>query len=114
MVDSGSSSDPNDTGADPSESEHATTNIPPDPSRPSAPPEVPPPLTISPDYTEAGVPTFERVRDRIEERFGTALGAEELERGSRTGRDLDEQWEAREKAARDKLDEIRRSMKRPD
>ncbi len=51
------------------------------------------------DYTDAGVPTFDRVRDRIEERFGTAIGSEELERESRTGRDVDEQWQAREKAA---------------
>lgn len=94
-----------------------TSDIPPDPSRPTAPPDVPPPLTMAggavpgPDYTEAGVPTFDRVRDKIEERFGTALGSEELERGSKAGRDLDEQWQAREKAAHDRLDEIRRSMK---
>lgn len=94
-----------------------TSNFPPDPSRPFPPPEVPPPLTMgggsvpATDYTAAGVPTFDRVRDRIEERAGTALGAEELERESRAGRDLDEQWQARETAARDRLDEIRRSMK---
>ncbi|WP_241665950.1 PspA/IM30 family protein [Prescottella subtropica] len=109
MVEAGSSSDPNQ--AESNENGRATTNVPPDPSRPAATPEVPPPLTIVPDYTEAGVPTFERVRDKIEERLGTAIGAEELGRDSRSGRDLDEQWEAREKAARDKLDEIRRSMK---
>ncbi|RVW00490.1 hypothetical protein [Rhodococcus spongiicola] len=97
-------------------------DYPPDPTRPAVPPEVPPPLTTASgpvtgpdrtvsDYTDAGVPTFERVRDRIEERFGTALGSEELERGSRAGRDLDEKWQAREKAAHEKLDEIRRSMK---
>ncbi|NKW49817.1 hypothetical protein GS979_26210 [Rhodococcus hoagii] len=93
-----------------------TSDVPPDPSRPAAPPDVPPPTMIgtgSPsglDYTDAGVPTFDRVRDRIEERFGTAIGSEELERESRTGRDVDEQWQAREKAGRDRLDEIRRSM----
>ncbi len=93
------------------------SDIPPDPSRPAAPPEVPPPLTFgtaatpAPDYTDAGVPTFDRVRDTIEERFGTALGSEELERDSQAGRDLDEQWQAREKAAQDRLEEIRRSMK---
>lgn len=89
---------------------------PPDPSRPVVPPEVPPPLTMSaapvPDDTDAGVPTFDRVRDRIEERFGTALGSEDLERTGSAGRDLDEQWHAREKAGRDRLEEIRRSMKR--
>ncbi|MCA1006984.1 hypothetical protein LCL87_14760 [Rhodococcus hoagii] len=94
-----------------------TSDIPPDPSRPAAPPDVPPPTMIGTtpaqgiEYTDAGVPTFDRVRDRIEERFGTALGSEELERESRAGRDVDEQWQAREKAARDRLDEIRRSMK---
>ncbi|RVW05765.1 PspA/IM30 family protein [Rhodococcus xishaensis] len=97
-------------------------DYPPDPTRPAVPPEIPPPLTTAsgtvpgsghtaPDYTDGGVPTFERVRDRIEERFGTALGSEELERGSRAGRDVEEKWQAREKAAHDKLDEIRRSMK---
>ncbi|QBJ94715.1 hypothetical protein ERC79_01090 [Rhodococcus sp. ABRD24] len=93
-----------------------TPDIPPDPSRPAAPPDVPPPTTIGsvppPDYTEAGVPTFDRVRDQIEERFGSALGSEELERDSEARRDLDEQWQAREKASRDRLDEIRRSMRR--
>jgi len=102
-----------------------TPDVPPDPSRPIAPPDVPPPTMIgstppgvigssSPaglDYTDAGVPTFDRVRDRIEERFGTALGSEELERESAAGRDLDDQWQAREKAGRDRLEEIRRSMK---
>ncbi|WFR71159.1 hypothetical protein P9209_17810 [Prescottella defluvii] len=94
-----------------------TPDIPPDPSRPTAPPDVPPPMTMAgaavsgPDYTDSGVPTFDRVRDKIEERFGTALGSEELERDSRAERDLDEQWQAREKAAHDKLDEIRRSIK---
>ena len=90
-----------------------TPDIPPDPSRNTAPPEVPPPMTMgtaatpSPDYTDGGVPTFDRVRDRID-RFGTALGSEELERDSQVGRDL-EQWQARDH--HDRLDEIRRSMK---
>ncbi|PTR32431.1 hypothetical protein C8K36_1011484 [Rhodococcus sp. OK519] len=93
-----------------------TADVPPDPSRPAGPPDVPPPTMIGTtppsgvDYTEAGVPTFDRVRDRIEERFGTAIGSEELERESRAGQDVDEQWQAREKAARTRLDEIRRSM----
>ncbi|QCQ91277.1 PspA/IM30 family protein [Rhodococcus sp. SGAir0479] len=92
-----------------------TSDFPPDPSRPTAPPDVPPPLTMGadvpgPDYTDAGVPTFDRVRDRVEERAGTTLGAEELEREGRAGRELDERWQARETAARDRLTEIRRSM----
>ncbi|MFZ2174649.1 MAG: hypothetical protein WAW17_11550 [Rhodococcus sp. (in: high G+C Gram-positive bacteria)] len=62
------------------------------------------------DYTQSGVPTFDRVRDKIEGRFGTAVGAGELARESPAGHSVEEQWEAREKAAKAKLEEIRRSM----
>ncbi|MFC0451854.1 hypothetical protein [Rhodococcus jostii] len=63
-----------------------------------------------PDYTAGGVPTFDRVRDRIENRFGTAMGSSELAHESPSGQSLDEAWEAREKAGKAKLDEIRRSL----
>ncbi|WP_420753031.1 hypothetical protein [Rhodococcus sp. O3] len=61
-------------------------------------------------YTEAGVPTFEAVRDKIEKRLGTAMGAEELARETEPARTLEEEFEDRKKAAADKLAEIRRSM----
>jgi hypothetical protein len=61
-------------------------------------------------YTEQGVPTFESVRERIEQRAGAAIGSEELARESAAGRSLEEQYEDRQKAAADKLAEIRRSM----
>lgn len=57
-----------------------------------------------------GVPTFESVRDRVEQRFGTAQGMSELDRQTPAGRSADEQWEAREKAARERLDRIRKSL----
>lgn len=60
------------------------------------------------DYTESGVPTFEHVRDRIEGRFATAAGAAELA-GEPTS--IDEQIAERDRAARDRLDEIRRSLR---
>ncbi|AOW92759.1 hypothetical protein BFN03_08865 [Rhodococcus sp. WMMA185] len=63
-----------------------------------------------PDYTPGGVPTFDRVRDRIEERAATAIGSSELAHDSASGKSLDEQWEAREKAGKAKLEEIRRSL----
>jgi phage shock protein A len=66
-----------------------------------------------PDYTEAGVPTFDHVRDRIENRFATATGAAELA-GLGTEHDLaslDKKIAERDQAARDKLAEIRRSMR---
>ena len=64
----------------------------------------------SPDYTDAGVPTFDAVRDKIEELAGRAIGNRELDAQTPAGRSLDEQWEDRKQAARDKLDEIRKAM----
>lgn len=63
-----------------------------------------------PDYTEGGVPTFGAVRDKIEHRAGAAVGAEELDHESAQGRSVEEQWAAREKAGKARLDEIRRSL----
>lgn len=62
------------------------------------------------DFSDSGVPTWDGVRDKVEQRSGTAVGAEELDRESRAGRDLDEQWNERQEAGRRKLDEIRKSM----
>lgn len=62
------------------------------------------------DFTDAGVPTWDGVRGNVERRSGTAVGAEELDRGSRAGQDLDRQWSERQEAGRKKLDEIRKSM----
>ncbi|WP_072807370.1 hypothetical protein [Rhodococcoides yunnanense] len=62
-------------------------------------------------FTDQGVPTWDNVRDKVENRTTTALGREELDHGSPAGRTLDEQWNEREEAGRKKLDEIRRSMK---
>ncbi|WP_084505654.1 hypothetical protein [Nocardia harenae] len=62
-------------------------------------------------YTASGVPTFDSVRDKVEQRFGTATGREELDRETAAGRSVEEQWQAREEAARDRLDRIRKSMR---
>lgn len=61
-------------------------------------------------YTTDGVPTYDSVREKIEGRFGTAVGAAELAHESAAGQSVDDKWEQREKAAKAKLDEIRRSM----
>jgi hypothetical protein len=63
-------------------------------------------------WTEAGVPTFDAVRERIETRAGTADGATELDASSGTGRTVEEQYAAREKAAQERLAEIRRSLRK--
>ncbi|NKY30059.1 hypothetical protein [Nocardia gamkensis] len=75
---------------------------------------VPPPgmpgTAPSGGYSVSGVPTFESVRDKVEQRFGTAQGMGELDRQTPAGRSADEQWQAREKAARERLDRIRESL----
>ena len=63
-----------------------------------------------PGYTSSGVPTFEAVRDKIETRYETSIGAAELDAESPEGRDVDQQYEKRSQAAADRLAEIRKSM----
>jgi hypothetical protein len=62
------------------------------------------------EFTDSGVPTWDGVREKVQHRSDTAVGAEELDRESRAGQDLDKQWNDRQEAGRRKLDEIRRSM----
>jgi phage shock protein A len=62
------------------------------------------------DY-DGGVPTFDFVRDRIEGRYATAMGTTELAEDSAAGRSLAQQQEDRDKAARERLEQIRRSMR---
>jgi hypothetical protein len=77
---------------------------------------LPPVIVPQPDtgYTAAGVPTLEGVREKIETRYGTALGATELAQDTPGGRASTDSYEARQKAAADKLEEIRESMHRND
>ncbi len=79
----------------------------PDPSPAPAPPPAPAPDT---GYTPGGVPTFESVREKIETRYGTAIGSAELAADTPEGRSVEEQYEARQKAAAERVEQIRRSM----
>jgi len=63
------------------------------------------------DYTEGGVPTFDYVRDRIENKYATSIGANELAEGTPHAKSVDEQMAEREQAGRDKLEEIRRQLR---
>jgi hypothetical protein len=63
----------------------------------------------APDYVD-GVPTFDFVRDRIEGRYATALGSTELAEESTAGRSLAQQQEDRDTAARERLEQIRKSL----
>ena len=69
---------------------------------------------LDPGYNESGVPTFESVREKIETRYGTSLGSAELDAETPEGRTVEEQYEARQRAAAERLAEIRESMKRDD
>ena len=61
-------------------------------------------------YTPSGVPTFESVREKIETRYGTAIGAAELDAESAQGRTVEEQYDRRQRAAEERLAEIRKAM----
>jgi acetyl esterase len=82
-----------------------------------------PAVSPAPDYSAAGVPSLDYVRDRIEGRLATATGSAELAEAAaareaaskaaaehRAAITADQQREAREQAARDRLAEIRRSL----
>lgn len=77
---------------------------------PVVPPTPWPPVSEAGGYSDSGVPTFDSVRDKVDRRFGTAQGMSELDRQTPTGRSVDEQFAAREEAARERLDRIRRSL----
>ena len=65
-------------------------------------------------YTPSGVPTFESVREKIETRYGTAIGSAELDAETPEGRSIEEQYDARQKAAAERLEQIRESMREAD
>ena len=73
-------------------------------------PEPAPAEPVDTGYSPAGVPTFESVREKIETRYGTAIGASELAAETPEGRTVEEQYDARQRAAAERLAEIRKSM----
>jgi phage shock protein A len=77
---------------------------------PEAAPGAAPVEPVDTGYTPSGVPTFESVREKIETRYGTSIGAAELDAESRQGRTIEEQYDERQRAAAERLAEIRKSM----
>ncbi len=77
--------------------------------------DVPDPVSdpAQPDagYDNAGVPTFESVRDKIESRYATAVGGSELDAETPEGRAVEEQYEERQRAAGERLAQIREAMR---
>ncbi|KUI29445.1 hypothetical protein AU196_03670 [Mycobacterium sp. IS-1742] len=87
----------------------------PQPAPEPAPAPPPPPAeALDTGYTPGGVPTFESVREKIEGRYGTAIGAAELAAETPEGRSADEQYEERQRAAAQRLAEIREQMHEKD
>jgi hypothetical protein len=74
---------------------------------------VPSPVLPDPDYSEGGVPSFDFVRDKIEGRYTTSLGAQDVAGlgTENTTETLDKKIADRDQAAKDRLAEIRRSMR---
>jgi hypothetical protein len=113
---------PSDDDATPAEpaaadddTEATTPKVTPPPTPPAHPTAAEPVAPVAapnndPGYTASGVPTFESVREKIENRYGTALGSTELAAETPEGRRVEKQYEARQKAAAERLEEIRASM----
>ncbi|WP_370965237.1 PspA/IM30 family protein [Amycolatopsis sp. cg9] len=80
---------------------------------PTAAIAVPSPPLPEPDYSDGGVPSFDFVRDKIENRYTTSVGAAEVAGlgTEHTADALDKKIADRDQAAKDRLAEIRRSMR---
>ncbi|GBE67855.1 hypothetical protein MFM001_43170 [Mycobacterium sp. MFM001] len=65
-------------------------------------------------YDDSGLPTFESVREKIETRYGTSMGAAELAAETPEGSGVEEQYQQRQQAAAERLAEIRESMHKDD
>jgi hypothetical protein len=84
------------------------------PTPDAVPVPVPPAQPLDTGYTAGGVPTFDSVREKIETRYGTAIGATELASETPEGRTVEEQYDARQRAAAERLEQIRASMRDPE
>lgn len=62
-------------------------------------------------YDDTGVPTFESVREKIESRYQTSVGAQELDAETPEGRSVEKQFEERQRAAAERLEQIRATMR---
>ncbi|MFI9387457.1 hypothetical protein [Kutzneria sp. NPDC052558] len=80
---------------------------------PNAALAAPAPALPDPDYSEGGVPSFDFVREKIEGRYTTSLGSAEVAGlgTENTVEALDKKLADREQAGKDRLAEIRRSMR---
>ena len=87
--------------------------MPDEPSTETGPPPSrrPPVEPVDTGYTASGVPTFDSVREKIETRYGTAIGSAELAAETPEGRSVEEQYEARQRRPPNGWPQIRESMR---
>ena len=78
---------------------------------PDIPGPVPEPVQPDTGYDSAGVPTFESVREKIESRYATSVGATELDAETPEGQTVEERYEERQRAAAERLAQIREAMR---
>jgi phage shock protein A len=63
------------------------------------------------DYTDSGIPTLAYLQDKIERRYATAFGAHELAEATiPEAADAAKRQEQLAKSAKERLEEIRRSL----
>lgn len=77
---------------------------------PAPAPDLTPAPAPAPDYDEHGTPSLDYVRNKIEGRYATSLGATELAEDTAPARDQADQQAERDRKAADRLEEIRRSL----
>ncbi|WP_235900578.1 hypothetical protein [Lolliginicoccus suaedae] len=63
-------------------------------------------------WTSDGIPTFSKVRDRIAAKFAVAIGAPETDVERAESLSLEQQWENRARAARERLEQIKGIMRK--
>jgi len=84
------------------------------PDEPSTEPDVAsvpsPAAPVDTGYTAGGVPTFGSGREKIDARDTTSIGSAELAAETPEGRSVEEQYDRRQKAAAERLAQIRQSM----
>lgn len=110
MADETAAEQPSNDPNEPIDAEVVSLDPAPAPPPAPVPAAAPPAAPLDPGYTPDGVPTFESVREKIENRYGTAIGSAELAAETPEARSVEEQYEARQKAAAERLEQIRRSM----
>lgn len=75
-----------------------------------APPVPAPAAAPVTDYTDAGVPTLDYLQDKLDRRYGTAVGATELAAAGDEAKAAQQAAADRAETARERLEEIRRSL----